>query len=305
MLFSLIILAQIFRTRIFLLYFLKFVLQYKQKGLDVKTMSQHEKKQTVFYNYDKRTTPGSMSSAHFHRNHELYYLEKGKTVHFVGDQIYLLNEGDMVFVPSGIFHRTDNKDTDIVERHLFFYDEDYIDEEFMPYIEELKKNNYIKLPSEHIHRITDIARKMSYELRHQHADFVTMQRLYLEQLLILISRLRITDSKPRTNPLHQIIQDVITYISTNVSADLSLPTLSDKYSVSASHLSKQFKSLTGMGLNEYVNIARVSAAEKFLLSTDMSIMEVAMKCGFNDSNYFARVFKKLKGVTPKKYSMQK
>lgn len=268
-------------------------------------MSTYTQTKTTFYNYDKRTTPGAMSSAHFHSTHELYYLEKGKTVHFVGDQIYLLNEGDMVFVPSGIFHKTDNKDTDLVERHLFCYDENFIDEDFMPYIEELKKNNYIKIPPKHMHRITDIARKMAYEIEHTPTDYLQMQKLYLQQLLILISRLRITDSKPRTNALHQIIQEVITYVSTNVNADLSLHTLSEKYSVSPSHLSKQFKNLTGMGLNEYINIARVAAAEKLLLSTDMPITEVAMKCGFNDSNYFARVFKKLKGVTPKKYSMQK
>ena len=267
-------------------------------------MSLYTQKRTLFYDYDKRTTPGAMNSAHFHPNHELYYLEKGKTMHFVGDQIYLLTAGDMVFVPSGVFHKTDNKDTNIVERHLFFYDDYFIDEEFKPYIEELKKNNYIKLPSEHIHRITDIARKMAYEDKHQYANYKKMQKLYLEQLLILITRLRITDSKPRTNALHQIIQEIVTYISANVNEDLCLQTLSFKFNVSSSYLSKQFKNLTGIGLNEYINIARVSAAEKLLSNTDMPITEVAMKCGFNDSNYFARVFKKLKGITPKKYSLQ-
>lgn len=279
--------------------------QYDFLKMGVRIMSLYSQERTCYYDYDKRTTPSAMSSTHFHANHELYFLEKGKTVHFVGDQIYLLNEGDMVFVPGGIFHRTDNNDTDYVERHLFFYDEDLIDEDYMPYIEELKRNNYIKIPRKHIHRITDIARKMSYEIEHENLDYLKMQKLYLHELLIMIFRLRVTDSEPRTNALHQIIQDILTYISTNVNADLSLPTLSAKYSVSPSHLSKQFKNMTGMGLNEYINIARVTAAEKILLSTDMPIMEVAMKCGFNDSNYFARVFKKLKGVTPKKYSMQK
>ena len=268
-------------------------------------MSLYTQERKPYYDYDKRTTPSAMSSTHFHTQHELYFLEKGKTVHFVGDQIYLLNEGDMVFVPTGIFHRTDNKETSLVERHLFFYNDNVIDEDFLPYIEELKKNNYIKIPAEHVHRIKDIARKMAYEVKHQHEDSLKMQKLYLQQLLILISRLRITDSKPRTNALHQVIQDIITYISTNVNADLSLQSLSVKYNVRPSHLSKQFKNLTGMGLNEYINIARITAAEKLLLSTNLPITEIAMKCGFNDSNYFARVFKQLKGVTPKRYSMQK
>lgn len=271
----------------------------------MRIMSLYSQQRTSFYNYDKRTTPSAMSFPHFHTNHELYFLEKGKTVHFVGDQIYLLHEGDMVFVPSGSFHRTDNNDTNYVERHLFFYDEELIDDDYMPYIEELKKNNYIRIPRQHIHRIIDIARKMSYELEHKHPDYLKMQKLYLHELLIIIFRFRDTNSKPNTNALHQIIQDILTHISTNVDADLTLPVLSRKYSVSPSHLSKQFKNVTGMGLNEYINIARVTAAEKLLSSTDLPITEVATKCGFNDSNYFARVFKKLKGITPKKYSMQK
>lgn len=40
------------------------------------------------------------------------------------------------------------------------------------------------------------------------------------------------------------------------------------------------------------------------MKNEISITEVSAECGFNDSNYFAAVFKKLKGVTPKKYSMR-
>ena len=73
--------------------------------------------------------------------------------------------------------------------------------------------------------------------------------------------------------------------------------------MSASYFSKQFKSVTGVGLNEYINIIRIGASEKLLLSGNLPITQVAMECGFNDSNYFAAVFKKLKGITPKKYSL--
>ena len=38
-----------------------------------------------------------------------------------------------------------------------------------------------------------------------------------------------------------------------------------------------------------------------LTDTDMNITEIAIKCGFNDSSYFATVFKRIKGVTPVKY----
>ena len=61
--------------------------------------------------------------------------------------------------------------------------------------------------------------------------------------------------------------------------------------------------ITGVGLNDFINISRITAAEKLLVSSNMSITEIASACGFNDSNYFASVFKKFKGITPKRYSL--
>ena len=74
--------------------------------------------------------------------------------------------------------------------------------------------------------------------------------------------------------------------------------------MSTSYFSKQFKSVTGVGFNEYLNIIRVTASEKLLISSNKPITKIAMECGFNDSNYYAAVFKKIKGITPKKYSLE-
>ena len=74
--------------------------------------------------------------------------------------------------------------------------------------------------------------------------------------------------------------------------------------IGPSYFSKQFKAITGVGLIEYLNLTRITAAEKLLTETNRPITEVAMECGFNDSNYFAAVFKKIKGITPKKFSLQ-
>ena len=150
----------------------------------------------------------------------------------------------------------------------------------------------------------EILKKIENEHNNREKDFYEMQKLYLRQMLVLISRYRITKTPVEFKEYYAIIQDAARYISENCNDDLSLQKLSKKYAMSPSHFSRQFKAVTGVCLNEYINISRITAAEKLLLNTNMPITKIAMECGFNDSNYFAAVFKKIKGITPKKYSIQ-
>ena len=57
-----------------------------------------------------------------------------------------------------------------------------------------------------------------------------------------------------------------------------------------------------MGINEYITNVRIHNAAQLLCEGKYTITEVAEKCGYNDSNYFASVFKKIKGTTPLKFS---
>ena len=56
-----------------------------------------------------------------------------------------------------------------------------------------------------------------------------------------------------------------------------------------------------MGIIQYLTYVRVTNAKKLLRESTLSVMEVAERCGFNDSNYFSAVFKKVKGMTPMSY----
>lgn len=258
-----------------------------------------------FFDRKKRYKPLKMFDAHFHDKHELYYLVKGNTKYFIGSEIYLLEEGDMIFVPQGEFHKTDSEENDEVERLLFVFDDGFAGKEFAAYIDELKANKHIRLPKEQLYKLQDIFHKIENENKKRQKDYYEMEKLYLKQMLILISRLRLKNSVTKFSPAYTIIQEAARYISSNYNSELTLDFLAAKYAMSPSHFSKQFKSVTGVGLNEYINISRIAASEKMLIDTDWPITRIATECGFNDSNYFAAVFKKIKGVTPKKYSMQK
>ena len=98
-----------------------------------------------------------------------------------------------------------------------------------------------------------------------------------------------------------LVQKVITIIDSDLTADLSLHRQAEMLNVNASYLSTLFKKETGMTLTEYVSKKRVDHAAFLLASTNMQIQNIAQHCGIFDVNYFTKIFKKIKGKTPKEY----
>ena len=252
-----------------------------------------------------RTTRGRnhKTESHFHDVHEMYYLVKGSTRYFIGNEIFVLSAGEIAFVPKGVFHNTNNEHKRDLERILLEFDDEFVGEDYSKYIQALIADKHVRFSPPDVVRIEDILNRIAEESLKKNPDYREMQKLYLRELLILISRYRLKDSKSKYGCSFSLIEEIMKYISENVDGNLSLESLACKYSISPNHLSKQFKKLSGVPLSEYINISRISAAEKLLKNGNLPITTVATRCGFNDSNYFAAVFKKYKGITPKKYSM--
>lgn len=97
------------------------------------------------------------------------------------------------------------------------------------------------------------------------------------------------------------VQKVINYIDFNYQEDLSLKKIAELFSISPSYLSALFKKETGTTLTEYINSKRIDVSVSLLNTTDLSIQNVAGQVGFLDVNYYTRIFKKLKGLSPSAY----
>jgi AraC-like DNA-binding protein len=88
------------------------------------------------------------------------------------------------------------------------------------------------------------------------------------------------------------------YITGHLTDELTGEALHRALYASESALAHAVKQETGMPLKLYVQSRRLEAARLMLLGTSMTVMQVAEKCGINDFNYFARIFKKRYGVSP-------
>lgn len=98
-----------------------------------------------------------------------------------------------------------------------------------------------------------------------------------------------------------LIQRVIMYVASDLTADLTLSSISEILKTNPSYLSSQFKKETGTTLTDYVNKKRIEHALLLLNSTSMQIQTIAQYCGIPDVNYFTKLFKKYVNKTPKEY----
>lgn len=98
-----------------------------------------------------------------------------------------------------------------------------------------------------------------------------------------------------------VIRNCLNYIDFHYSEPLSLEILASRFSLNKNYLSSRFHRETGMTVTDYVNRIRTRHAEDLLGQSTLSVQEIAEQCGFSDGNYFTRIFKRIRGVTPNEY----
>ncbi len=233
---------------------------------------------------------------HYHDLFEIYFIESGSCCYFIDNQSYQLSSEDVILVPAGIVHNTEYKNT-IHSRCLINCSDWFIPES----VRSILCNTPILFRNHDIGReLKEILQKIENEYHSPDAHSEESFRSYIYRLLILIARNLDLNAAKRGEKHY--IEDAIAYLQNNFTSHITLSDMARMYFVSAEHFSRVFKKKTGFHFSEYLNLLRLKKSESLLrqLNAD-SITEIAHSCGFNDSNYFSVQFKKLYGMSPKKY----
>lgn len=100
----------------------------------------------------------------------------------------------------------------------------------------------------------------------------------------------------------RIIFQTKLFIENNYHEDIEVASLAEAAGVSQSYLMRCFKEYTGQTIKQYLNQYRIEKAKERL--ADLTVSDTAFSVGFNDSNYFGAVFKKLTGIGPQQYKKE-
>ncbi|WP_018931714.1 response regulator transcription factor [Gracilibacillus lacisalsi] len=103
---------------------------------------------------------------------------------------------------------------------------------------------------------------------------------------------------------NRAVKEAMDYIDQHYDEELTLKEVAKQVHLNASYLSALFKEELQVTFSEYVTRKRMQEAKKLLLSTDLTIAEIAEKSGYQTSKYFIKLFKQFENMTPNAFRKQ-
>jgi AraC-like DNA-binding protein len=241
-------------------------------------------------------------------------LRGKKVMHLFDDPAFDYLPGETVIVPSNVEMKIDFPEASVknptqclalaidhnkIEETLVFLNERYPKEEDTW---KLYHENYF------FYNNTELANTINKLIRECMSYSVTKDALVDLALHELLVRIVQTQTVQRTNDNNapdtgSTIYAITQYIRENITKSINLKELSDKACMSTTSFYRYFKRELGMSPIEYILNEKIKQAKQLLKDPGIQINEVCFLTGFDDCNYFIRLFKKYEGITPKQYQM--
>lgn len=262
----------------------------------------------IFCNQEEEEDNASGIYTHWHEQIELLYFVKGNAVVECNSVPIAVKPGDLIVVNSNDLHSVQNG-WDSATYYCIIIDTSLLqssptDTCDVKYINPITKNlivfkNKICNDPEVISCVENIIN----ENEEKDVGFELSIKSYIYRLLVLLLRNyvdKVLTPKEYDAKVKNLgkLNCVLKYIEENYTEEITIEQLARMICVSNYYFCHLFKQVTGKTLSEYINGVRVNAAEALLRTSDMNITEVALAVGFNDANYFSRVFKKHRKYPP-------
>ena len=123
----------------------------------------------------------------------------------------------------------------------------------------------------------------------------------IDNLKISLFERRVSSAVEPEKQEERAITGITRYLQEHLAEKISLSVLAEQFHLNPQYISQLFKSEIGVNFLVYLTNIRMEKAKKLLLSTALSIAEVAEQSGYGDYRVFTKVFKKSEGITPSQY----
>ncbi len=259
------------------------------------------------FSYEQKEA-GGVFPLHWHENIEFIYVFGGSMVIECSGNAIEISAGDCIVINSNEYHGSSYASANLA-LYCVMVDMSVLNSRFFDACEEkyiypvfhnmIIFKNLIPCNSQFQSYIS----KIMEEYNNKEKGFELAIKALLYNMIVFLLRnnvekvLSARESLIRENNFEKI-NNILQYIDENYMDEIKIADISQKMGISKFYLCKLFKKMTGKTITEYVNYVRVREAVALIRETDISITDVALTVGFNDANYFSRIFHSFTNNSP-------
>lgn len=241
-------------------------------------------------------------SWHYHDFHKIIVFVSGKVTYHIEGKAYHLRPHDILLVSQGAIHKPEIDPAVPYERYIFWIRNDLAPAELCTCFQKANDRsfNLVRLDSVLQERIKDILPEIEQSLHQkQFGDSILSEALFT-QFMIYINRIFLKNSTAPDRKSYSSdsqVEQLLKYINRNLSEDLSIDHLAERFFFSKYHMMRKFKEDTGYTIHSYIVSKRLLQA-RALISQGTPVMKAARQSGFRDYTTFVRAYKKQFGTSP-------
>ena len=241
-------------------------------------------------------------SYHYHDFHKIIVFISGKVTYHIEGKAYHLKPRDILLVSQGAIHKPEIDPSVPYERYIFWIRDDLSCQELNTCFQKANDRsfNLVRADSALQERLKDLLPEIEQTLQNKHFGDTVLRNALFTQFMIYINRIFLrTSSSPdkKTYSSDTQVEQLLKYINRNLSENLSIDQLANRFFFSKYHMMRKFKNETGYTIHNYITSKRLLMARS-LISQGMPVMKAAQASGFHDYTTFVRAYKKQFGKAP-------
>lgn len=258
------------------------------------------------------TTLNTDFHSHTHSASELVLCASGRAAHTIEGTAHRMSTGDVCVIKPGMHHAFSEA------KNFFHYNVSFLSDMLAASGDDIRReagyhalflssnaasesaeSMMLTLSTADLSRARIMLDAIIRECTDKRTAFSTAVRgLFLEFIVLLVRAY--SKRSGCATPLSQIAY-IAGYLETNYRERIPLNSLAEKCGLSRRHFTRLFRNMYRKSPMEYLMDVRIREAIKIIASGEHSITEAALETGFDDSNYFSRMFRKVTGVSPRAY----
>lgn len=241
-------------------------------------------------------------SYHYHDFHKIIVFISGKVTYHIEGKAYHLKPRDILLVSQGAIHKPEIDPSVPYERYIFWIRDDLSCQELNTCFQKANDRsfNLVRADSALQERLKDLLPEIEQTLQNKHFGDTVLRNALFTQFMIYINRIFLrTSSSPdkKTYSSDTQVEQLLKYINRNLSENLSIDQLANRFFFSKYHMMRKFKNETGYTIHNYITSKRLLLARS-LINEGTPVMKAAQMSGFNDYTTFVRSYKKQFGNAP-------